>query len=133
MNFKTRSIQLSLFLFAGAILSSCGQTFNSNTSDNLLLPSSYCEDQTKTLLCDANEVLQTKCTSCHSGDHNTWGTWDTDEEWLENGRVIAGNPAGSPIISRLKVYGTGNTNMPQDDAALTQEEYDKLEAWINSL
>jgi len=133
MNLMTRSIQVSLFLFAGTILSSCGQTFNSNTADNLLLPSNYCEDQTKTLLCDANEVLQTKCTSCHTGYHNTWGAWNTDEQWLANGKVVAGNPAGSEIITRLKTYGTGLTNMPQDDAALTQEEYDKLEAWINSL
>ena len=119
-------------ILAGTTLGSCGQTFNSNTDDYLLLQSSYCQDQTNTALCEANEVIQTKCTSCHSGDHTSWGAWDTNEEWLESGRVIAGNPEGSSLVSKLKVYGTGG-NMPLDDAPLTQEEYDKIEAWINSL
>ncbi len=119
-------------LTTGILLNSCGQSFNSNTSDYLLLQSSYCQDQSLTALCEANEVLQTKCTSCHSGDHTTWAAWDTNEEWIASGKVIAGNPEGSSIVSKLKVYGTGG-NMPLDASPLTQEEYDKIKAWINSL
>ncbi len=133
MNFMTRSIQVSLFLFAGTLLGSCGQTFNTNTTDYLLLPSNYCADQSMTALCEANEIIQTKCTNCHTSTiHAGWGAYNTNEAWLESGKVIAGNPEGSTLVDYLAGFGTIGT-MPKDSANLTQEEYDKLEAWINSL
>lgn len=125
--------RIIIFIFAGSLLGSCGQTFNSNTQDYLLLPSNYCSDQSNTLLCEANEVIQTKCTSCHDNSHDTWGAYSTNAAWIKSGLIIAGNPAGSNLVTRLKTYGTGLTNMPKDAAALTQEEYNKIEAWINSL
>ncbi len=125
--------RIALLFFAGSLLGSCGQTFNSNTTDYLLLPSNYCSDQSNTLLCEANEVIQTNCTSCHEQYHDEWGAYSTNSAWLGSGLVVAGNPAGSDLVIRLKNYGTGLTNMPKDAAALSQEEYDKIEAWINSL
>ena len=128
-----RIVSLKIYIVVATLVASCGQSFNSNTTDYLLLPSNYCEDQSNTSLCEANEVLQTKCTSCHEGYHDTWAAYSTNAAWIESGLVVAGNPAGSDVVIRLKNYGTGLTNMPKDAPALSQDEYDKIEAWINSL
>jgi uncharacterized membrane protein len=137
MNLKINVTLLSFISLTGIFLGSCGQTFNSNTSDNLLLPSNYCQDQSDTALCEANEVIQTKCTTCHtSGNyHSAWGAYDTNAEWLAAGGgtlVIGANPEASKLVSKLKVWGTSG-NMPEGAAALTEEEYNKIKSWINAL
>lgn len=124
---------LFIVIVMGALLSSCGQSFNSHTSDYLLVASNYCTDQSNTKLCQANEVIQTKCTSCHEGYHDSWGAYNTDDAWKKSGNIVAGNAAASLIVTRLKLYGTGNADMPKGAGALTQAEYDKIKNWIDGL
>lgn len=112
-----------LLLFA-----SCGQTFNSNTEDFNLLPSSFCADQA---LCTANEIIQNKCTNCHTSNiHAFWGAFDTNAEWVASGRVVAGDPNASTLITKLKNYGG---NMPDQTPELTDAEAQALRDWVTGI
>lgn len=121
-----------IFIFI-ALLNSCGQSFNSNTSDFNLVVSNFCTDQSNLRLCAANEILQKNCANCHTSSiHAAWTTYATDAQWLEagNSRVIAGNADASTIISKLKNYGG---NMPDQAPELTDEEAQVLKDWIDAL
>lgn len=114
-----------------SLLSGCGQTFNSNTEDFNLLASSFCSNQANTNLCSANEIIQTKCTSCHTSPiHAGWAAYDTDAEWVASGRVIAGDATSSTLISKLKNYGG---NMPEGAPQLTDSEVQILLDWVNGI
>lgn len=120
-------------LLIGLLGSGCGQTYNSNTEDFNLLPSSFCSNQANTNLCAANEIIQTKCTNCHTSPiHAGWAAYDTDAEWTASGnnRVVAGNPDASTLITKLKNYGG---NMPDQAPPLTESEVQTLRDWINGL
>lgn len=115
------------------LLSACGQSFNSNTSDFNLVVSNFCTDQSNLRLCAANEVLQKKCANCHTSSiHAAWTTYSTDAEWLAagNNRVIAGNSDASTVITKLKNYGG---NMPDQAPELTDAEAKILRDWIDAL
>jgi mono/diheme cytochrome c family protein len=114
-------------------LSSCGQSFNSNTSDFALIASNFCTDQSNARLCAANEILQTKCANCHTDDiHANWTTYSTDAQWIASGsnRVVPGNADASTIITKLKNYGG---NMPDQAPELTDAEAQALRDWIDAL
>ncbi len=120
-----------IFLAGFSALFSCGQTFNSNTEDFNLLPSSFCSNQSDTNLCEANEILQTKCTNCHTSNiHSSWAAWDTNEEWIASGRVVAGDADTSRLVTKLKNYGG---NMPENAPPLSESEAQAIRDWINGL
>lgn len=126
LNIKT--LKLALITI---VISSCGQTYNSNTEDFNLLPSSFCSNQGNSNLCAANEIIQTKCTNCHTSPiHAGWAAYDTDAEWTASGRVVAGNPDSSTLITKLKNYGG---NMPDQAPPLTESEVQTLRDWINGI
>lgn len=88
----------------------------------------------------AINVVNTKCTSCHTSYHSSWTAYTTEQDWIDavsNGSdlVVPGDPDNSKLIDRLKIYGiTGPKNMPQDpDPALTATEYGYLDDWIRNL
>lgn len=118
------------FLLTAILLVGCGQSFNSNTEDKNLLPSSFCANQSDTRLCAANEIIQTKCTSCHTRYHATWGPYDTNAKWLASGNVISGNAAGSPLFTKLKNNGG---NMPEGAPELTEAEAQAIRDWIDAI
>jgi len=117
-------------ILATILITGCGQSFNSNTEDKNLLPSSFCADQSDTRLCAANEIIQTKCTSCHTRYHATWGPYDTNAQWLESGNVISGNATGSALFIKLKNNGG---NMPEGAPELTEAENQAIRDWIDAL
>jgi hypothetical protein len=116
----------SLLFFIG-----CGQTFNSNTEDFNLLASSFCTDQSNTALCTANEIIQTKCTTCHTSNiHAFWSGLDTNAEWVASGRVVAGNPDASNLVTKLKNYGG---NMPDQAPELSDADAQAIRDWISGI
>lgn len=124
-------------LFLLAFLSSCGQTFNSHTNDVYLKAFSYCADTSQTALCEANEIIATKCANCHNYDgHKVWANYDTNAKWLATKFVVAGDPDNSSLVYRMKNYvgsASGPQDMPKGAGALTQEEFDKINSWVLSL
>lgn len=125
--------KLASLIFLTLLLSACGQSFNSNTSDFNLIASNFCTDQSNLRLCAANEILQNKCANCHtSAIHAAWTSYSTDAEWLAagNNRVVAGDADASTIITKLKNYGG---NMPDQAPELTDAEAQALRDWIDAL
>ena len=115
-------------------ISSCGQSFNSNTDDYLLLPYSSCANPSNTNLCQANAIIQAKCVGCHTpaNYHQSWADYDTDEKWLAapDSLVAKGDPSSSTLITKLKNEGG---NMPAGAAPLTEAEVTILKNWITNI
>lgn len=118
------------YLLAILLLSSCGQSFNSNSLDRNLALANSCSDASNINLCQSNEIIQNHCIDCHDRFHDTWTSYDTDQKWIDSGRVIRGDADRSPLIVKLKNAGG---NMPKDKAPITQAELDTLKTWINAL
>jgi hypothetical protein len=99
----SKLIFISLFLLTG-----CGQTFNSNTSDTGLIPLLDCTEGGTAAgdrFCAAKLIIQDKCINCHSGYHDQWAAFTNDALWKSSGRLLAGSTAGSSLITRLKNHG----------------------------
>lgn len=121
----------SLTLFLSLILvSGCGQSFNSNSLDRSLAQVNNCADPSYTELCKANQIIQAQCIDCHENFHNTWTAYDTDQKWIDSGRVIKNDPDRSPLIVKLKRYGG---NMPQGKDPLSTEDVTALRTWITNM
>mgnify|MGYP001947001619 FL=1 len=117
-----------LLLIIGFTLASCGQSTNSNTSDFLLSGNGI--DPSNTKLLNAYEVINDKCISCHTGYHNSWSSLNTDQLWIDSGSVVAGTSLSSSLVIRLKNRGG---DMPLLSPMLTEEEYQYIIEWIDSL
>lgn len=109
------------------LLISC-QTDNSSTFDKVLGSSNI--DPTNTNLVKAFNVIDSRCISCHTGYHNNWASYTTDQAWIDSGNVKAGIIGDSPLITKLKNRGG---NMPIGGPNLTNDEYDALVTWIEAL
>lgn len=116
-----------LFIFSGCI---GGQTHNSHTYDANLGTTSNCANPSNTRLCNAMEIIQSQCVDCHDSAHNAWAGYDTDDKWVDSGRVQAGDPGGSPLILRLKNEGS---DMPKNKPMLSDEDYQTLKDWITNI
>ncbi len=107
-------------------LISCGQDYNSNSSDKT--NASTIQDSTneadKRRLA-ATSILEQNCFSCHS-----WSGYKTDKLWVDAGFIIAGNAADSELIKRLINSGG---DMPQGGSALTNNDATTLTEWINGV
>lgn len=130
-SFLLNKFSKKALFFTSLFTLGCGQSFNSNTEDKNLLPSSFCANQSQTQLCTANEIIQKKCTNCHTSNiHAFWAPFDTNEEWVASGRVIAGDADNSTLVKKLKNYGG---NMPDQAPELSDTEAQAIKDWINSI
>ena len=106
---------LILFLFTGC------QVYNSSTWDELKyaeITGYYSTVQT---------LFSSKCTPCHN--YHTY----TEQQFIDENLVTAGDATTSEIFNRLKGSGSNNQeNMPPNDQ-LTLEEMDAVKLWIESM
>lgn len=116
-----------LTFFTLILLVSC-QTDNSSSFDQVLGNSNI--DPTNTNLVKAYNVIESRCINCHTGYHNSWASYNTDQAWIDSGNITAGIIGDSPLITKLKNRGG---NMPVGGPNLTDEEYDTLVTWIEAL
>jgi uncharacterized membrane protein len=109
------------------------QNTNSHSNDATLWGTNTITDPT---FAAAYQVLSNRCINCHTGRHSHWSDFQTVEQWyaVENGSplVVPNDMEGSSIINRLTFWGSVG-GMPEGEANLTQEEYDDLQTWIESL
>ncbi len=118
----------TLLIILTFMLTGCGQSWNSNSKDYLLSGNGI--DPSNTNLLEAFNVINEKCISCHSGYHNSWSAYNTDQLWIDSGNITAGDALSSPLVTRLKNRGG---DMPLLSSMLTESEYDSLVKWIDAL
>lgn len=112
------------------LLSSCGQTFNSNSGDSGLIALGSCTEAGTPAgdrYCAAEAVIRSKCINCHSGSHDEWSSFTNDADWINSGRVVAGSTASSGLISSLRNQGG---NMPEDNPQIPDADYQVLLDWV---
>jgi len=121
-------IILSLFIL---ILFSACEDYNSNSADKLKYSNEpQQEEGGDPNFAPAFAVIQNRCTSCHSGFHNNWSTYTSNEKWLNSGLVNRGDPDNSLIIRRTINSGQAGSNMPQGTGAIPDAEFETLRTWI---
>lgn len=113
------------------ILSSC-EDYNSNSADKIKYSN---EPQSEQEAGDPNfapafAIIQSRCISCHSGFHNNWATYTSDDKWINSGLVHRGDPDNSHLITRIFNSGQAGANMPQGAGALPDAEFQTLRKWI---
>jgi len=83
------------------------------------------------------EVMNARCVVCHA-QHGTYVTL-SEQEWMDSGLVVAGDPEASVLYRRLKLTGLPDlsasqpASMPLGDASWTSVETEIFKEWINSL
>jgi hypothetical protein len=123
-----QKLLLPLFIFA---LVGC-QEFNSNTNDDKIsncngIDSAIAQGQRLQAAC---VVIDTNCISCHTGYHNKWAGFTTDQQYIDNFDVIPGDAVNSLLISRLKNAGS---DMPKDNPQISESEYNVLLDWVSGI
>jgi hypothetical protein len=130
MKQKNKSILTLAFgtLMLITTYSACGQDFNSLSGDSSVGLSLKidCANPANEQLCAAATGLQQKCFSCHKG----WAQFTTSQDYIDAGLVVAGNSAGSEIVSRTTNAGG---DMPTSGPSLSTTEYQALVDWIDAL
>jgi mono/diheme cytochrome c family protein len=76
-------------------------------------------------------ILRDRCASCHQ--HQDWSTYTDEEKWVEVGKVDPGNPDNSDVVTRIINYGNADSDMPPDSGALSDEEFEAIKVWVESL
>ncbi len=122
----------AIFLLLSFLMYTSCDEYNSNSADRLKYGG---DPQQEVDTGDANfsaafPIIQQKCISCHSGDHNNWAGYTSDEKWLNSGLINRGDPDNSSFIKRIINSGGPNANMPEGLGALPDSEYQLLRKWI---
>lgn len=118
--------------FLALFLIGCGQDFNSNSFDREKYGTTGIDTSTPAglRLSKAYNVMATNCTSCHTGYHNIYASYTTNQQWIDAGLVVAGDFNGSFLIQKLQNFGG---NMPQGGSQLGESEITNLQEWIDNL
>jgi hypothetical protein len=75
-------------------------------------------------------LIDSKCTSCHLGYHNSYSVYTTTDYWINNGLIVAGDFASSTLRNTLKNYGG---DMPLQGSQFSDAEIEILQDWIDNL
>jgi hypothetical protein len=75
-------------------------------------------------------VMESKCLDCHDNYNNT-----DQKYWIKEGLVVEGQPKKSPLFRTIRGADVSGTESmpPLKSAQVTEEEIDKIKAWINKL
>lgn len=119
------------YLFLLIFLVSCGQDYNSNYFDSLKYSDSL-GDGTPAgeRFQAAYNILASNCISCHTGYHNSYSSFRTSSDWIDNGLVVQGDFENSFLVRKLKNYGG---TMPQGGSSLGGSEMELIKVWIENL
>ena len=109
------------------------QDYNSNSNDGdrfrqvtLTPPSANFEK--------AYYIIQERCTSCHtSGIHNSWASYTNEQDWIDKGYVVEGDPDSSRLIFRIINHGSTDSDMPLGMGPLPSDEYEDLKEWVENI
>ncbi len=108
------------------------QDLNSNSSDAV----KFKKEPIDPAFAQAYSVIQSRCVNCHENNyHASWAKYRTSASWVATGLVVPGDANSSQFIRRIINSGLegANSNMPRNNGALPNDEYQYLVDWINSL
>lgn len=112
------------------MLSSC-EDYNSNSADKIKYSNEPQSEQAgDPNFAPAFAIIQSRCISCHSGFHNNWATYTSNEKWINSGLVHRGDPDNSTLIKLIINSGQAGANMPQGAGAIPDAEFQTLRKWI---
>jgi uncharacterized membrane protein len=105
----------------------CGKVYNSSTYD----ANTYGNATGSSNFLAAKTVINENCATCHT--HPTHQAWAgmSEQQFIQQGLVVAGNLAGSQLYT--KIQGNRTTvpgNMPDGGAPLTPDQITTIETWI---
>ena len=121
----------NFLIFFLILLVSCGQDFNSNTFDQSRYASNIdANSPAGQRFLAAYNLIDSKCTNCHLGYHNSYAGYTTSDDWINNGLVVAGNFEASQLRNTLKNYGG---DMPLQGSQFSDAEIEILQDWIDQL
>ena len=125
-------MKICLSLVAITLFVSCNQSTNSNSFDRTYSENIGIDRSTAAgeRLYQAYSALKNNCMSCLSGYHNAWSSYNTDQAWINSGLVESNDAYGSTLVIRLKNIGG---NMPKDNPQRSEEDFDKIIEWIDSI
>ena len=112
-------------------LSGC-ETKNSNSLDGVIYSGSDFNENASVFE-KSTFIIKRDCISCHSGYHNNWAGFDSEDAWISSGLVNRGDGDNSILIRRIINSGYPSSNMPQGGSTLSASDYDTLNDWINTL
>jgi uncharacterized membrane protein len=115
---------LALFI----LLFGC-QDYNSNSGDKFRYGPLGLADGSSTEFTRAYVIIQIRCSSCHPA----WAAYKNEQDWVDNGKVVGGNPDQSSVVNRIKNFGATTSNMPTDSGPLPEEEYEAIRTWVLSV
>lgn len=118
-----------LFILLG--LASC-QDYNSNSSDAIRYKPIEVDDGGDPNFAPARSIILNRCVNCHSEEHNEWANL-TNQQWLDTGLIIRGDPDNSPFIKTIFNSGSPTANMPFEGSALPAAEFTALKTWIQNI
>lgn len=120
-------------IFAGLLVALTGcQDFNSNSNDKDRF--SEVELTGSANFETAYYILQQRCTNCHSsGIHNSWASYTNEQDWIDEGLVVANDPDASRAIFRIINHGSTDSNMPLGLGPLPNDEYEDLVEWVDNI
>lgn len=75
----------------------------------------------------AQGIFQNRCSQCHG-----YGSYD-NARFISEGLVVAGNPAGSPLFSRLRGSAVGGLENMPPTGDITSDEVALIRTWIEGL
>lgn len=119
---------MKLFFLSLFLLLSC-QSYNSHTGDAV----KYKTVEVEASLLPAYTVLQNRCVNCHTGRHNSWASYITNEQWIASGLIVPGDAQASTLIRRIINSNNIGSNMPPTGGPLPNDEYQVLVDWVNGL
>lgn len=120
---------MKFFLLFIIIFSSC-QDYNSNSGDKGKYgPVAF--NETDPNFEKAYYIIQSRCVQCHSGYHNNWADFKSNNEWQGGGLVIPQDTQNSPFLARIINSGQAGADMPQGGSAIPNAEYTHLVKWVN--
>lgn len=80
-------------------------------------------------------ILEQNCVSCHSGDRPKEGidvsSFANVMKGGEHGPIVVAGKSDESVLYKA-VTGNGAKKMPPGDKSLSQEDIDKIKAWIDS-
>jgi hypothetical protein len=136
---KRKRVRLFLIFFLFSIcITSCLQVYNSSTSDEARFGGGTVGDGTPAgdRFAAAYTIIKDECFGCHPA---TLAKYNTQQAWIDNGYVVAGDPLGSTVYQSIRGSDAtscndsrGCQNMPQDDA-LSADAILTIKDWIQQM
>jgi len=76
----------------------------------------------------AYPIIKDRCASCHA--HSDWSGYKSEQDWVTQGLVKAGDSANSSLVYRIVNYGG---DMPEGQGAIPDDEFNAIKTWVDNL